>query len=278
MRALVEFVNNSCILRVEFDVRPLFDKTDFLLKATTMLAVILVAASGNLLAEQADDDPLPASADELAEALLAAARDALPRETIDLIGEMDVRRPRGQTLHQYRFAMRMAYGQNPPEAHFTVYSNAGEFFRKLVVRRGTQPEAWFEDEAGERVLDPPGLQDTIGHSDLTWLDLTLDYLWWLHPRVVGDARIRGRECVIVEVTPPTAEGPPLGRMRLWLDREIAMLLQAAQLDSQGREVRRMWVRSVRRHDDQWMIRDLEVDSTGTGHRTRLHVVDFDLVP
>ena len=33
----------------------------------------------------------------------------------------------------------------------------------------------------------------------------------------------------------------------------------------------MWVRAVQKIDERWVMRDIEVETTGSGHRTRLHI-------
>ena len=48
-------------------------------------------------------------------------------------------------------------------------------------------------------------------------------------------------------------------------------MQAEQLSPQGEPVRRMWVQSVKKMSERWMIRDMEVEMMGSGHRTRLYV-------
>lgn len=50
-------------------------------------------------------------------------------------------------------------------------------------------------------------------------------------------------------------------------------MQAVQLDAAGRERRRLWVRAVQKIGGRWVFKDLEVETKGTGHRTRLHFDD-----
>jgi len=35
----------------------------------------------------------------------------------------------------------------------------------------------------------------------------------------------------------------------------------------------MWVQRVKKTDDRWMIRDMEIETLNSGHRTRLSVAD-----
>jgi len=51
------------------------------------------------------------------------------------------------------------------------------------------------------------------------------------------------------------------------------VMQAEQLDPQGNPVRKMWVQRVKKMDDRWMIRDMEIETLNSGHRTQLFVDD-----
>lgn len=243
----------------------------------TVIAALLIAVMEPGLSGSADEDPFP-SPQAKGAALLAAARSTLPQAPLDMVGELIVRRPRGQVLASYRFAMLLNYGACPPRARFTLYGQEGTFRSQLVLTRGDTPGAVFLDADDQPLPAPPALTDRIGRSDVTWLDLSLDYLWWTEARRTGSERVRGRDCHIVEVTPPPGAPPGVRAMRLWLDQEISTLLQAEEIGEDGAVTRRMWIRSVRRHDDRWMIRDLEIDAAGSGHRTRLHVLDSSMEP
>lgn len=256
--------------------RQLLDLRPADLKTLTFIFLVLATAAATGLADVSDEDPLPSGED--AQVLLRRARSVLPRETVELIGDLLVRRPRGLVSRQYGFAIRLEYGATPPGAEFTIYSDEGDFLHHLRVDRGAELQVSFFDQEGETLSLAPALTDSIGVSDLTWLDLTLDYLWWPDPRMAGEDRVRGRDCFVVEVAPPESIAPANGVVRLWLDRETGMLLRAEQVDREGRVRRSMWVRSVRKHGERWMIRDLEVDAAGSGHRTRMHVVDFSVEP
>ena len=65
------------------------------------------------------------------------------------------------------------------------------------------------------------------------------------------------------------------KVRLWIDRDIRMFLQAQQVDENRAVARQMWVRSVKKMQGRWMVQDIEVEARGSGHRTRLHVTDCE---
>ena len=129
-------------------------------------------------------------------------------------------------------------------------------------------------ERTERGFEPlvmtPALTDAVEGTDITWLDITLSYLWWKDAELAGEDTFRGALCDIVVVRPPE---PIAGcaSMRLWVDRKRGFLRQAEQINEKGERVRWMWVASVGKINDRWMIRNMEVKRPGTGVMTKLHV-------
>ena len=53
--------------------------------------------------------------------------------------------------------------------------------------------------------------------------------------------------------------------------QLRSLMQMEQLGPQGNVVRRMWVQRIKKMEERWMVRDMEVETLNSGHRTRLHV-------
>ena len=102
------------------------------------------------------------------------------------------------------------------------------------------------------------------------MHLTLSFRWWPGGRVTGEEDIRGRPCHVVEV--PAPAGPPgqYAAVRLWIDGQLHMLLQAEGLDAGGKQVRILWVKSFKKINDRWMLKDLEIQSSPL-HRTKLVV-------
>jgi hypothetical protein len=173
------------------------------------------------------------------------------------------------------FAIRLDWGAPRPAAEYELLDNFGRVVESLAVRQlaGGTMEAHWRGADGLAVTNPPSLADAIQGTDLTWLDLTLSFLWWDDARLDGEEDFRGSRCDKVIVAPPQ---PIAGcaAMRLWVDRRLRFIRQVEQLDAGGRRVRRMWVSSVARSGDRWMIRNMEVERPGSGQRTKLHVEDL----
>ncbi len=213
--------------------------------------------------------PAPSAAE-----LLQTAVAILPREPLGLKGTLTVRRQRGQVLGEYRFVMQLDWGNATPRATYEVQDAFGRTLERLTVTRaGGRAELALEQ--GDPLADapPPSLAARVGGSDVTWLDLTLDFLWWTSARIEGQERLKGRDCDVLVVAPPEPI-PGCSAVRLWIDRQAGFLLQAEQLDPQGAPSRRMWVRSIKEIRERWIIRDMEIETLKSDHRTRLHVEDW----
>jgi hypothetical protein len=239
---------------------------------------------------------LPVPAQPEAEApsgpqLLADVVARLPREPLQVQGDMIVRRQRGVVERSFKFDMSLQWGAQPAVAIYTIRDAFGNPLEQMTVRRASGQPPAFEYAAGNpptaAVL--PGLFDAVQETDISWTDLALSFLWWPGGSVIATNEVRGRRCYVVEVPVPAGLDRPAGAapaaggraatpyrsVRLWVDAEIRMLLQAEGLDEEGRTLRRLWVKSFKKVNDTWMIKDLEVQQVDTGHRTKLVILDVN---
>ena len=111
-------------------------------------------------------------------------------------------------------------------------------------------------------------------TDVTWSDLTLDYLWW--DDVSYDAEregetVHGQTCMVILVRPPEKIAG-LEAVRLWADKKTGCLMQAEQLADGMKPLRRLWGTRVKKFDgERWMVSVLEVETLGSRHRTKITV-------
>ena len=104
-------------------------------------------------------------------------------------------------------------------------------------------------------------------TDVTWSDITLDYLWW--DDVSFDAEresetVHGQVCSVVVMR----KGDRM--VRVWIDRKTGALMQAEEFGG-GKPVRRLWGTRIKKFGDRWMANVLEVETMGSGHRTKITV-------
>jgi hypothetical protein len=107
-------------------------------------------------------------------------------------------------------------------------------------------------------------------TDVTWSDLTLDYLWW--EDVSFDAEregetVHGQVCTVIVMK----KGERL--VRVWVDRKTGALMQAEEMKN-GKAVRRLWGTRLKKFGERWMANVMEVETIGSGHRTKITVEEL----
>ncbi len=241
--------------------------------AALLVVAVVTSALVPLLSNSAeadvDPDEPPITADRLLDDVLLR----FPREPLDIRGEMIVRKRRGVELARVVFEMTVDWGADPARFHYRVLDDEGGVQRELALqmRPGGRP-APIGGTGGQVDLD-----SVIASTDLTWADLSLSFLWWRGGRIVGTDRVRGRDCYLVDVPAPEwgLDATGYSRVRLWIDQSLHMLLRADGFDEADKQVRSLWVRSLKKTDGRWMIKDMEVQGYPSVHRTqvRIHSVE-----
>ena len=107
-------------------------------------------------------------------------------------------------------------------------------------------------------------------TDVTWSDLTLDYLWW--DDVSFDAEregetVHGQVCTVIVMRKGERQ------VRVWVDRKTGALMQAEEMKD-GKAVRRLWGTRLKKFGERWMANVMEVETVGSGHRTKITVEEL----
>ena len=107
-------------------------------------------------------------------------------------------------------------------------------------------------------------------TDVTWSDLTLDYLWW--DDVSFDAEregesVHGQVCAVIVMKKGERQ------VRVWVDRKTGALMQAEEMKD-GKAVRRLWGTRLKKFGERWMANVMEVETVGSGHRTKITVEEL----
>ena len=107
-------------------------------------------------------------------------------------------------------------------------------------------------------------------TDVTWSDLTLDYLWW--DDVSFDAEregetVHGQVCTVIVMKKGERQ------VRVWVDRKTGALMQAEEM-KEGKAVRRLWGTRLKKFGERWMANVMEVETIGSGHRTKITVEEL----
>ena len=113
-------------------------------------------------------------------------------------------------------------------------------------------------------------QTSLLGTDVTWSDITLDYLWWDDFSFDGEREgetVHGQVCAVVVMRKGDRT------VRVWVDRKTGALMQAEE-SAGGKTVRRLWGTRIRKFGERWMANVLEVETLGSGHRTKITVEEM----
>jgi hypothetical protein len=200
-----------------------------------LLAVLLGAAA---LAGEAGTPVV--SRDATAKELVENCRAMIPRD-VELRGRIILRSRKGIPIAEYNYRLRRRNGE----------TDLG-----LAKDDGTAVE--FKREG--RILE----------TDVTWSDLTLDYLWWdefsFDSEREGET-VHGQVCAVVVMKKGERT------VRVWVDRKTGAMLQAEEFQGE-KAIRRLWGTRVKKFGERWMANVMEVETVGSGHRTKITVEEM----
>jgi hypothetical protein len=225
-----------------------------------------------------------ANAQLTADQLLESVVSQLPTTPLHVSGELLVRKRRGVPVATFGFTLDAHWGAKPAHATYTIQDAFGRPLEQLTISHGQSTS--YRYAVGDPLQEAPLKAQSlpIQNTDLSWTDLTLAFLWWPGAKHVGEESIRTFDCRIIEVQAPSATSPqplahsllsPYAKVRLWISKKAHMMLQAEGYDEEGNIKRRLWVRSVKKINDQWMIKDMEVQHYPVLHRTKLRIIDVE---
>lgn len=244
---------------------------------TALLAAAVLLAAADLRAavqeEEAPGHALCPPAPELLSRVVAA----LPAVPLTVTAQLQSRTRTGEREKTLNAEMRLDWCGHPPSARYTVRDAFGEDLEALHIewRKGRRTYRHFagaELEPGELT----DLQAPVQGTDVSWTDLSLSFLWWPGGETVGAEKIKGRTCCIVDLPAPPDEAGAYAGVRLWIDPQINLLLQAAAYDAAGEPLRLLEVKSFKKIRDVWVIQNIDIQTLPSRHRTQLRVKDVDV--
>jgi len=240
---------------------------------STLPAAALLALAGTVCANEPAERPAAA-------ALLEACREGLPFNETEatLSGRLVVFRTRGFPTQENKFVLHINWGAEPAVATCSLYDAKGQnLLERVEMTRPRMGDAVIKRFAGNplREQEPPSLSSRIAGTDLLWLDLTMDFLWWPDPvyddNPKTDRTWRGYACDVIMVAPPKPI-PGCSGVRIWIEKKTGFLVRVEKLDLSGKPVRYFWVQKVKEFSkDEWMIRLVKAEAAGSRVQTHLLV-------
>jgi hypothetical protein len=216
--------------------------------------------------DAADDDEIP-----IAEALLAGVVKQLPPDPIHVTGRLFVRQRRGVPIQTYGFELIARWGESTPQAQYTILDAFGDPLERLSIAYGATPIIEYETGSPLKPVPIQSLARPIQATDITWMDISLSFLWWSNASLEGEDRVKGFDCDVIRVTAPPDRPAVYKSVRLWISKKAGMMLRAEGLDINGDPIRRLWINSVQKIDDAYMIKDMEIQRYPATQRTKLSI-------
>ncbi|MGN0853881.1 MAG: outer membrane lipoprotein-sorting protein [Kiritimatiellia bacterium] len=213
-------------------------------------------------------------------AVLRAARAMLPRGAVELKGALILRNRKGIVAREYayRLVMRRTADLTTTQIDLSPRGETNVLASATVSRRGDGRPAISLVKAGAAEAGTvPSFLDRVMETDVTWLDLTLDFLWWPTARCEEDREgetVHGQKCLVIFAQPKErVEG--LSGVRLWVDKKTGCMLQAEQVNADGKPIRRLWGTRIKKFGNRWMASVLEAETLGARHRTKITVEELN---
>ena len=221
-------------------------------------------------ARAADDSKLPP-----AQELLDSCIGALPDIPLVITGELQAKNQDGDIEFKLNVEMLLDWQAKPPTARYTLRDSFGHTLEHLSVTwQPSQAPEYRYFQGDPLVAAPvPVLSAPVRNTDISWMDLSLSFLWWPGGRTVGAEEIRSRTCYVIEIPAPSGAFGGCSKVRLWIDPQIHIMLRADVYDTAGTLMRRMDVKGFKKINGRWVIQHIEIESYPSRHETVLRVRD-----
>lgn len=244
------------------------------------VAVLAAAAQDPVAVEaaaRAAKEPPKLTVKASAAEVLTACREMLPTRLIELTGALILRNRKGIVQKECDYRLRMQRGRMETHLSVSLFARheTNELASVKISRRGNaRPTIQLISDANSKPVASP--LERVMDTDVTWLDLTFDFLWWTDASYEEDREgetVHGQTCMVILVRPPEKIAG-LEAIRLWADKKTGCLMQAEQLGDGMKPIRRLWGTRVKKFGERWMVSVLEVETLGSRHRTKITVEDL----
>ena len=129
--------------------------------------------------------------DELMQNLLAR----LPTKPVLISGELLTSQDDGEPK-RLTISIQLRY---PREATYTVGDAFGKALEQMtVLRDGERVSYLYVTGDPMKGAPAPSLDQPIQNTAMSWMDLTLGFLWWNGGRIIGQEENRGQPCYVLD--------------------------------------------------------------------------------
>jgi hypothetical protein len=107
-------------------------------------------------------------------------------------------------------------------------------------------------------VKPARFDEKIRDTPITYEDLSMRFLYWPHPKLVGTDVVALQKAWKIEVQAPRGQSQ-YGAARLWIGQDSGALLKIEGYDANGRPIKRFTVISGQKINGQWMLKSMRLE-------------------
>lgn len=150
------------------------------------------------------------------------------------------------TLTMQDKVMRFLFKNPPPEiVHLDMNTSPATLYQ---VRQG-----------GSSVVPNSQHGSKVRGMEFNYEDLSLAFLYWPRPQLMGEDRVSGQKCWIVRVTNPSSQGPYYV-VDLWVHQGSGGAAKMAAFDRTSKIVKKYQVTKVQKVEGATTLKELRIES------------------
>jgi hypothetical protein len=206
----------------------------FVIRHSTFVICLAFAAMSSFA------DPAPAAKD-----ILASVRMMESRQQIDLQGQ----------LRQDDVIIPFRLVQNGPLIRYS-FTNPDEVLQLRLGENSSRLDLVSEGETEKFPLAK--LNQRIRGTSVTYEDLSFKFLYWPTARVLGEEKVRTRNCWKLQLRTPSRESQ-YSNVLLWVDKASGALMRMEGYDWNAQLTKRFEVVSAQKIEGRWFLKQMRVE-------------------
>ena len=155
----------------------------------------------------------------------------------------------------------------------------GDTWKRFDVRIKEKQADLIRVEDGKAVvMSPSKYTEKIAGTDVCYEDLSLRFLYWQGGEIIDagdDARIKGRDCYVVQVPNPNPKVGQFAWVRMWVDKENGTTWQIDGYGADGKLKKRFSITSVQKlSDGSWFFKQMKLEVRNPQNPDRTIALDY----
>ena len=155
----------------------------------------------------------------------------------------------------------------------------GDIWKRFDVRIKEKQADLIRVEDGKAVvMSPSKYTEKIAGTDVCYEDLSLRFLYWQGGEIIDagdDARIKGRDCYVVQVPNPNPKVGQFAWVRMWVDKENGTTWQIDGYGVDGKLKKRFSITSVQKlSDGSWFFKQMKLEVRNPQNPDRTIALDY----